>query len=159
MTTINRSIVAEVAQTVGRYSLINTCHGDCELPLVADQCGIYANGLLAGTDTRSETKQVPHNLRAILESLGAHASDPLVDDPDSHAAQSIYWTTRELRRIGPQWELAAGGLIRPNLPLEEADQWRHLSDGVITSCFRSCSASWLSTLPIAGNGRMACDEK
>lgn len=43
--------------------------------------------------------------------------------------------------------------------LEERNPWRHLSDGVITSGLRSCSASWHSTLPIAGNGKMACDEK
>lgn len=77
MTTVNRWNIAEVAQPVGRYSLINTCHDDCELAFVAGQFGIDANGHLAGSDTRSQTKQVLHNLRAVLESLDAHPSDLL----------------------------------------------------------------------------------
>ena len=77
MTTVERWNIADVAWPVGRYSLINKCSGDCDLAFVSGQFGIDANGDIAGSDTRTQTRQVFDNLGAVLASLGATPSDLL----------------------------------------------------------------------------------
>jgi len=77
METVDRWNVAKVARPVGRYTLVNVCRGDSELAFVSGQFGIDAHGDLAGSDTRSQTRQVLENLRSVVESLGALPSDLL----------------------------------------------------------------------------------
>ena len=66
---IRRWNPAAIAAPIGQYSHLASVPADHELVFVSGQVGVLDDGTLAGSDARSQTRQIFINIERLLDSL------------------------------------------------------------------------------------------
>ncbi|MER6948157.1 RidA family protein [Nonomuraea sp. NPDC000554] len=67
---IRRWNPAAIAPPIGQYSHLASVPADHELVFVSGQVGVLDDGTLAGSDARSQTRQIFANIERLFDSLG-----------------------------------------------------------------------------------------
>lgn len=68
---IRRWSPAVLAAPIGRYSHLASVPADHDTVLISGQVGVLPDGVLAGPDAESQTRQIFANIELLLGSLGA----------------------------------------------------------------------------------------